>query len=646
MKKLFTLLFISLITVSGFAYPWAHRYAAEQANQNIITDVNVTFTVAVEWGEGDWDATEGSMIGYGLTQDGSGWIWTDLYWFQDGDGSNKRCKNTISIATPGKYYYAYRLKKASNGGTSYSFGTDSWAENSGTLSPYSTIVVGKVSKADGDWATATNWEGDVAPVSTDNVVILHNISISSSETAGTLLINSGKSLTVNPGFSLTVSGNLTNNAGNNGLIVRSGGSLIHYTADIPGTMEREVANADWTNGMDGWHLISSPVENQLVTNGGFTSDPYDFYAWDEVTNTWLNQKEGANNITSFIPGKGYLVAYDDGGTKSFAGELNVTDAVFSNLSNTGSFWYTGFHLIGNPFASAIQWNNGSWNLNNVSGVASVWSETGQNYLSLPNANDIIPANQGFFVQVSNSTNSLTIPAAARTHSSTSFYKDAPADFLKFRISGSANETFDETIVRLLDNATGDYDLAYDGHKISGSSVAPQIYTSIASGEFAAVNSFSASDVPESVELGFRAGIEAIYTLTAIENTFNRQITLEDRLTGTSTDIGVNPEYIFTAQPGDDENRFVLHLGTQVGTGNAPVLESFNIYSVSGKLFISSPSKENLPVVVRNLTGSVVIQGVTNGNGISTIEAGDLAHGIYVVSIIADNQTVNKKVIIK
>jgi len=48
------------------------------------------------------------------------------------------------------------------------------------------------------------------------------------------------------------------------------------------------------------------------------------------------------------------------------------------------------------------------------------------------ANEYIPANQGFFVQATEATNSITIPTASREHNSTAFYKSEKQNLLTLR----------------------------------------------------------------------------------------------------------------------------------------------------------------------------------------------------------------------
>jgi len=500
-------------------------------------------------------------------------------------------------------------------------------------------------QTNGNWSTAGNWSDGAVPSATEEANVSAEATLDGDYTYPVVNIAAGGVLTIPEGNTLTVSESLENNNGNAGLMLQNGGSLIHNNANVRGTMQRQLSNADWTSGMDGWHLLSSPVENQLLVNGGFTTDPYDFYAWGENTNAWLNQKVGANNITAFIPGTGYLVSYDDGGTKTFAGDLNVTGITFSNLSKTGSSYYIGYHLLGNPFTSALKWNDGNWALTNVGGVASVWNETAQNYTSLANPNDIIPANQGFFVQVTDAINSITIPSAARTHSLTAFYKEVPSDYLKMRITNSVNATFDETIVRLKDDATGSYDPDYDGHKITGSETAPQLYTVIQAGENTAVNTYRSSDVPSSVEMGFRPGVDATYTLEAEEFTFDRQIVLEDRVTGATMILEAGTSYAFNGTSGDAENRFMLHFSPL----GVPVHEMGNnlvAYTSGDVVYIRSSCESTAEVQIKTVSGQLVYRGMVAPESQFSVNTRSWVPGIYLVMLTSGNESSRQKVVIR
>lgn len=245
-RIIFTLLVLCTYSTSQlFAQPYGHRYSPEQANQNITVDINTTIRVSVEWGEGDWTS---SNFGYGLTSDGTNWTWVDLPWFENGDGANKRCRADVSIDTPGKYYYAYRIDK---GGTiSYSFGSADWAQNSTTLAAISTIAVGEFSIADGNWGSGATWNSGVVPDNTKNVGIYHTVSLNQNGDVKSLIINNGavfNGSSAKVGETLTIAdgGSITNNgtfAAGSGKVAFAGagtvtGSFIFNDVDISGGVD-------------------------------------------------------------------------------------------------------------------------------------------------------------------------------------------------------------------------------------------------------------------------------------------------------------------------------------------------------------------------------------------------------------------------
>ena len=137
MKKIFFIFIFTLMAFSLFAYPWGHRYATVQSWADTTICVGNTLTFSVEWGEGDWTHSD---LGYGTSQDGTGWTWVDIPWFEDGSGSNKRCKTDVTFNTVGDYYYSYRMEKPA-GTYSYQDGNDAWSENSANLSPIHKVTV-------------------------------------------------------------------------------------------------------------------------------------------------------------------------------------------------------------------------------------------------------------------------------------------------------------------------------------------------------------------------------------------------------------------------------------------------------------------------------------------------------------------------
>jgi len=289
------------------ANPWGHRYATVQTNQNIVVDINTSFTVSIEWGEGDWTS---SNFGYGLTSDGTGWTWVDLPWFQNGDGSNKRCQTSISIGIPGKYFYAYRMTKSST--TSYSIGSDIWAENSSTLSAISTISVGEFTIASGNWSSISTWNGNEVPSSSKNVGIYHDVTLNQYGEVKSLYIASGKTFTASDAtpriltIGKSVSGSSTTLSNSGTWANGTGGSTVVFTGApgsgdaihaISGTIAFQNITVNKTGGASNvgvsFGANSSVSGTMEIGSGGFvsTAPPANFYGSSAILK--FNQGSGA-----------------------------------------------------------------------------------------------------------------------------------------------------------------------------------------------------------------------------------------------------------------------------------------------------------------------------------------------------------------
>lgn len=453
---------------------------------------------------------------------------------------------------------------------------------------------------------------------------------------------------LNPGVQVNFN-NLMVDAGHT-LTIGDNASII-TNSSVTASIERNLSDADWSVPLDGWHLLSSPVMNQSVATGGFTYPvgtpeyaQYDFFSWSESNNLWLNQKVDDNGINSLDQGVGYFVAYDNGGIKTFNGNLNVSDINLNNLSLTGSSPYAGFHLLGNPFQSGLDWENSGWSRTNVSEVAFIWNEVAMNYLPVTSLNGIIPPNQGFFIQVTDAVNSLVIPSSGRTHSNNQFNKNVSSNALHFRVTGEESPAFDETIIRMTDNASLTYDLQ-DGHKLAGSENAPQLFTRISPDELLSVNTFPLNGMPSIVPLYFNRGSDDHYQLKILLNNMDSAIWLEDLKTKVLIELNDSTDYSFESDLNDNENRFLLHFGT-LGIPN-PHEEFFDIYSFRKNIYVRNlgPTTFNGFVQVLSLTGQILYDGEANGDGLFSIYLPDLSPGIYLVHAFNNNLQITKKVMI-
>ncbi len=506
-----------------------------------------------------------------------------------------------------------------------------------------------------DWASnvsTTVWEGSAAITQLDeDPAKIKN-----------LLIKNGAILTVPTKKWLTVSGNLTISGGTsyNNLIIESGGSLLNSSGGVSATVKRDVSA--WGVPWHGWHLLSSPVASQAI-DPAFTAIPssnYDFYAWNEPSLQWVNYKNtltppvwtdanvlNVNGSTvqgglNFIPGKGYLVNYAAvaAGTKTFTGTLNKDNLVISNLSIKPGTTDKGWHLLGNPFTSALTWGT-NWNLTNIISTTKIWKESTAAYVDIA-PGGFIPALNGFMIQVTpafGGNNSLTIPAAERVHNATAWYKSSTDPSIALVANDAAGQTAQESILQFNGAATTGFDPEFDSHFLTG--YAPQFY-SVAGDDQLSTNTLP--DLSGTIMVPFdfikNDGVNFTIEATTIANVTG-PVLLNDLKTNASQDLTMNPVYSFTSESGDLPGRFLLtfsHVGIGENTNG-----SNGIYTWEKTLYISNPGRATLELF--NLSGQKLLTEEINTTGMYKTTP-YLPTAYYVVRLITGSKVVVAKVFLR
>lgn len=500
------------------------------------------------------------------------------------------------------------------------------------------------------WNTTDNWISGVVPSSsTDDVVIPGGLdTYPSISTTGNncrnILIESGGALTIDVSSDITLSGTLTLESDADGT-----GSLIN-NGTITGTVNIERYVADWTDASHGWHLLSSPVASQAI-QPNFVPDPptanEDFYSWDETVldYPWINSKSGdgvwnTSFEDNFVVGKGYLVAYGPSSVVSheFSGVPNTADVSKADLSYTSDNSNTGWHLLGNPYPSALYWNKTSWSLSNCDAIAKTWVESSASYTDIAASTGIIPAMQGFMVCVSESgTGSLNIDASDRTHNSQNWYKNTEINKLKLTVFDTEGSTAQESIIMFNENAINSFDSEYDSRFMEG--YAPQFYSATQDGALS-TNTLKDMSSVTTIPMSFIKNSSSIYYIE-VEGVNNLEpqetVYLTDLKTNHTQILNDNPVYNFTAEEGDSPERFVIHfspLGIDDLTtyninifaangkveirNNKPIDAQLNIYNISGQLLSSSKldNESSVSVIINNYKGPVVVSIITNSNVIN------------------------------
>ena len=419
------------------------------------------------------------------------------------------------------------------------------------------------------------------------------------------------------------------------ILINNGGSFIgsEFLTVATVSVKRTFVN-------NKWHFFSSPVVSN--TFGQVFSNSVFVWAkeWNPTTSLWV-YKTGAQ---SFVVGKGYSVGTSAPPiTANFTGTLNSTPVTTPLVFNGASS--PTWNLLGNPFQSAIDWDNLSFT-GSVGGSVAVY--TGTNYVYWNGsagalAGGIIPAQNGFFVTTTANGSSVTIPLAARVHSTVPFFKESPANLLALQASGNGSD--DQVFVHFNDNATADYDTQFDAKKLWGSEDAPQIYSTISS-DVLAINELPLEG-NEVVNVGFKCNTTGQYSLnaTGIETfDYSTPIVLEDLKLNTKQDLRKNAVYSFNYDATDDANRFKLHFKSTTGI-NDPTNSGISVYSFVSDVVINNSTALAGEVWVYDMAGRELAHSSLSSQAKTTIPL-QVAVGAYMVKVVTAKATVNQKVFIK
>jgi hypothetical protein len=507
------------------------------------------------------------------------------------------------------------------------------------------VISGEGTIMSGPLAHSTISINNPAGVLLDNAATLRNV---------TILANS--SLTINPGRTITILGTLTNHADNPGLVLPSGASLIHHTDGVPATMHRHFP------GERNWRLISSPVAD-LAISGPWTpalpNHGYDFYAWDEPSSTWLNQKVGANDITHFVPGQGYLVSFEGANlTQSFAGRLNNGEVTVT-LTRLHTGPHRGANLLGNPYPSAIDWRQADRQqfIDEFAYVYDPLKPGGEGYITidgdpLTSADTLIAPNQGFFVlarvgTLENPLDKFSFTNGMRMRGGV--FKNAPVvENLVLRLSHGS--FFDETTLRLIPESEWERDRNDAIKMFSFNPQVPQLFSLSADQVQLAINSVPQVRTDSEFTIGLRAPSTGQYTLS-LQSTLGAfasgDVFVRDLTTGVVQNLSSNAAFSFHATQGDHPGRFIVSYTQLTSVGNLPEA-STAIYVYNRVLYLNFAREENndRQMQVIDLSGRVVLAKRLPG-GITSMQVPlGLQQGVYIVRITGENTSVARRVMVR
>lgn len=528
----------------------------------------------------------------------------------------------------------------------------------------STIWTGST---DSDWFTSGNWT-DGVPDATKSATVPNDpelqpeIGDSQQGICDDLTIQDGAKLTISGNGALTVEGDISNPSGISGLKIEAEstctGSLIHNNTGVEATIERYINCWPSTNPAKGWHFISSPVENQAFMPEFISScNPFpqncDLYKWQEdheedgITGWWINARTpdcqwNEDFETEFVMGRGYLISYCEeygNQTKEFKGEINVDNVSKTALTNTPESTNTGWHLLGNPFSCPVKWNQGNWQKNNIGNVPEIWNEESASYVLIDGTDDnyLIPAHNGFMVYTTGN-GSITIPSDARVHSNQCWYKTDTTEYFKLIACDTEKDLWQQTTIRENNNATEEFDLEYDAFFIPG--YAPLFY-SVSGDQNFALNTLPEINESTSVPLNFLKNSSDEFNIELKNAPAETDVFLTDLKLDITQNLSDNPVYNFTAEDGDEPERFLLTFSI-VNIEEDEFEQEFSAWFYNNYLFIKNDNSAKYSLMIFNSSGQLIDSKDLTGQILHTYKTTMLPPGMYLGRVINDKKSVTVK----
>ncbi|MCB2220241.1 MAG: fibronectin type III domain-containing protein [Bacteroidetes bacterium] len=484
------------------------------------------------------------------------------------------------------------------------------------------------------WNDAGNWDNGIPSSMTD--VTIPNVTnqpvVGLSSVCNDITMDPLTQLTVNNGVILTINGDLMLLASASGeaSIVEYGGVNVLGNTSVEQYIEGSR-----------WNFVSYPLDmpNTSVYEGLFLR------YWVEATSDWqyiidpdsaLTVGQGYSTYTTTAAGD-VTITYD-------AGDLN-TGAINLPVEYSGSS--DGWNVVGNPYPSAVDWDDASWVKTNIDAAIYVWDGTQYlvwNGLFGDLTDGVIPAYQSFYTKASAASPVLQVNNASRVHGPSPYKSSEVSNLIDVRVVGNGYD--DITYINFNEGATAVYDSQFDAIKMFGIEEAPQLY-SITENEILSINTLPEYYPGMVIPLGLKVGADAEYSikvsnLSSFE--FPVNVFIEDLLTGEMVNISSEEFYTFNASTEDNAERFLLHF-MAVTDVNETSLSPVEIYSYDNSVYVKNIETENATISVVNIAGQIVYSGDLENTPLNRIDL-NLETGYYVVKVLTSENLSTEKVFLK
>lgn len=505
--------------------------------------------------------------------------------------------------------------------------------------------------------------------------------ITSEARIGRLTVDVGAEIVVKDGGTLNVFYGLENNGT---ITVEDGGALIYNSCSVvitgSGTFNIQRNSPNYTSPYFYSYWSSPVIEPGSDPSTLFPLSPVIYYFNSSVSNADWVSNAGAN----LIPGVGYAVRSESAGDflTSFNGlinesEISVNVYFNTNLESTDptNVWSTeGDNLVGNPYASAIDWDliiTDTDNSGVLEGTIYYWDQTiaevGDNLVSdykqynltgggTNTATGKIGVGQGFFVRTT-SAGELTFKTTHQVVGDNNQFFKGKSKILNNKKNGRSwfllrrGNEINSILVGFLKGATTEFDNLYDG-PFDVTNTKLGFYSLIENEKKATIQGLpELKKIEEIIPLGFVVDQIGTYTIEISEEHINSDyyILLKDIQENKVIDLR-KKSYVFTVNDiGENNERFSIHYTKDPQTlsiDNQLIKEHKLIAFVNGNNELQVQLKNTVEKIKKIKIVNVLGKEVDNYFAKEIRNISKLKSGIYIVVVeLESNKRMSKKIII-
>jgi len=378
----------------------------------------------------------------------------------------------------------------------------------------------------------------------------------------------------------------------------TGGGTAQVGDLSAGTFTGNVNYQRHINGYTDWRSLGWPISgtktiadwtSQIATSGftGSTDPSNSFvsiYTYNSVTKAYVPASNTSNPISADALSGGGLMVYvgNTSPGKVMSPEITLlsTGPIISGtqsppITSSGTGTY---NFMANPYPAPLLFSGFfSTNSTKITNFYYVYDETQGAFDTWDGAlgsssggrtSGTIANGQAFFIQAT-SGSSLTFNENHKANSADgNFLKMSAGMFKKMRmtISGTASPFVSSMLVAFSPGTSNNYNVNEDALALAPfEPSAPTVTSYSFDGKNLVVNKMS--DLTQKFDILVRAtvGVSGVYTLTApdLSDISGSCIILEDKLTGTLTDLNSTNSYTFSINDTTNTARFVLHFSVPI-----------------------------------------------------------------------------------